>query len=300
MRITIDQYFSDEITIDILVENIVTIHYFEYSKDYIFEGEKHDFWEFLYVDKGEVIVFADEKEYVIKKGEMIFHQPNEHHNVIANGEVAPNLIVVSFVCKSIAMDFYRKRILKIDNKIKNFLSVILNEAKHAYSSNLYQPTCLGLEKKTNARFASEQLIKTYLELILIELIRNDEKYTTIAKTSSSIHEYSSAQKILIIKQYLKDKVRERKTLNDISHDTLISKSSIQKLFSDYMDMSVMEYYTMLKIEDAKLLIREGDCNFTQISRILGYQSVHYFSRLFKKKTNMTLSEYASSVKALLD
>jgi YesN/AraC family two-component response regulator len=67
-----------------------------------------------------------------------------------------------------------------------------------------------------------------------------------------------------------------------------------------MDISVMEYFTMLKIEEAKLLIREGDYNFTQISRILGYQSVHYFSRLFKKKTDMTLSEYASSVKALLD
>ena len=39
-------------------------------------------------------------------------------------------------------------------------------------------------------------------------------------------------------------------------------------------------------------------NFTQISETLGYSSIHYFSRQFKKLTNMTPSEYASSIKAL--
>ena len=36
------------------VEAIVSVHYFEYSSNYYFEGEQHDFWEFLYVDKGEL------------------------------------------------------------------------------------------------------------------------------------------------------------------------------------------------------------------------------------------------------
>ena len=31
------------------VEEIVSVHYFEYSSSYYFEGECHDFWEFLYV-----------------------------------------------------------------------------------------------------------------------------------------------------------------------------------------------------------------------------------------------------------
>ena len=39
-------------------------------------------------------------------------------------------------------------------------------------------------------------------------------------------------------------------------------------------------------------------NFTQISDFLGYSSIHYFSRQFKKITGMTPSEYSSSIKAL--
>ena len=41
-------------------------------------------------------------------------------------------------------------------------------------------------------------------------------------------------------------------------------------------------------------------NFTQISAHLGYTSIHYFSRQFKKIVGMTPSEYASSVKAIAE
>ena len=41
---------------EITIDQIVTIHYFELLKDYKFMGERHDFWEFLYVDKGTIIV----------------------------------------------------------------------------------------------------------------------------------------------------------------------------------------------------------------------------------------------------
>ena len=42
------------------IDEVVAIHYFEYASNYFFEGERHDFWEFVYVDKGEVDVRADE------------------------------------------------------------------------------------------------------------------------------------------------------------------------------------------------------------------------------------------------
>lgn len=50
--------------------------------------------------KGEVEVMADDTGYCLKQGEMIFHKPGEFHNVFANGLVAPNLVVVAFVCAS--------------------------------------------------------------------------------------------------------------------------------------------------------------------------------------------------------
>ena len=55
---------------------------------------------------------------------------------------------------------------------------------------------------------------------------------------------------------------------------------------------------MLKIEKAKDMIRLHHDNFTQISEKLGYNSIHYFSRQFKKVTGLTPTEYALSIQAL--
>lgn len=93
----------------ISISKIYSIHYFEYMSDFSFEGESHDFWEFLCVDKGEVIVTADTERSVLRHGEITFHQPNEFHNVRATGEVAPNLVVISFRCEDKAMAFSEGR-----------------------------------------------------------------------------------------------------------------------------------------------------------------------------------------------
>jgi len=69
------------------------------------------------------------------------------------------------------------------------------------------------------------------------------------------------------------------------------------MFKAKTNYGVMAYFRMLKMEEAKKMIREGRYNFTEISELLGYESLHYFSRSFKKYTNMSPSEYAISVKA---
>lgn len=291
-----ENYHFTSIEIEINIEHIISVHYFEYSKNYIFEGEKHDFWEFLYVDKGEINVMADDKNYLLRKGNMIFYKPNEWHNVIANGKVAPNLIVVGFNCNSTAMKYFENKILNIDDSIKNVLANIIKEAMNAYTSDFNDPLLKKLTKRKNQHFASEQLVKLYLEQLLIEIIRKNDSLETNVKTSSSIKEFASEDKVRIVMNFLKENINNKLTLEDICKSTLLSRSSLQKLFKETIQMSVMEYFKQLKIEEAKVLIREGNHNFTGIATILGYNSIHYFSRTFKNTTGMTLSEYASSVK----
>ena len=47
-------YKSVNLEDTISIENLFTIHYFEYMSDFSFAGESHDFWEFVFVDKGEI------------------------------------------------------------------------------------------------------------------------------------------------------------------------------------------------------------------------------------------------------
>ena len=81
---------------DIHIDRIYTIHYFEYMSDFDFPGERHNFWEFQCVDKGQAEVSTDNGTYTLSRGQIIFHMPNEFHTLKASGNTAPNVVVVSF------------------------------------------------------------------------------------------------------------------------------------------------------------------------------------------------------------
>lgn len=66
------KFESLELQEELHISKVVTIHYFEYTSDYSFPGETHDFWEFLCVDKGEVNVVAGDKPYSLKKIRLFF------------------------------------------------------------------------------------------------------------------------------------------------------------------------------------------------------------------------------------
>ncbi|MBK5201757.1 MAG: helix-turn-helix domain-containing protein [Spirochaetaceae bacterium] len=61
----------------------------------------------------------------------------------------------------------------------------------------------------------------------------------------------------------------------------------------------MEYYYRLKIERAKLLIKSDKFNFSEIVEKLGYTTIYYFSRQFKKIVGMNASEYSRSIDSFI-
>lgn len=282
---------------DIIIKNIVTIHYFEFAKDYVFEGERHNFWEFLYVDKGEVEVMADSQGFKLKQGEMIFHKPNEFHNIWANGKVAPNLIVITFECNNKAMNFFRNKIINISDYEKNLLAKIIREAKEAFSSPLNISSLTKLERNQNSLFGCEQLIKTYLEQLLISLIRQGASIKSESRLSTAAKERSEDDMIKKILAYMSENIANNLTFDDICKFSCMSSTNLKILFKERVGMGVIEFFKNLKIEKAKKMMREEHYNFTEIAEKLGYTSIHYFSRHFKRVTGMTPSEYASSVKA---
>lgn len=290
---------------ELKIDELYTIHYFEYASDFSFDGESHDFWELICVDKGEVYIQMGDKLITLKKGEIAFHQPNEFHAVEATGKSAPNLVVISFRCDSDAMDFFKKKILKVDALEKFLLANIIIETRHAFSCRLDNPYLTKMTRTASEIFGSEQLIKLYLEELLIHLIRRHLNLYSSPKFAAQALPLPTKSKSEIelfdrILRYMEIHITCKLTIEQICRDNMLSRSQLQKLFRAKTGYGIIEYFSKMKIDTAKELIRIGQMNFTQISEHLGYTSVHYFSRQFKKITRMTPSEYASSIKALSD
>lgn len=276
------------------INSVVTILHHEFSKNYIFPGEQHDFWEFIYVEKGEISITADKVEYLLKAGEMAFHKPDEFHSIQATGQSPSTVIVVSFESRSASMQFFNNKILFLDDNEKQILMQILFEGGAAFERLSKEPPVMGMKRRPNVLPGTEQIIKLSIELLLLHIYRRrdsisrSERYTL---RPQEIFDKKASEEII---GYLKEHISSSVTLDELCRRFGISTSKIKKLFKTQTGKSVIEYYIGMKIDAAKELIKKGELNFTQISEISGFKTIHYFSRIFKIKTGMTPSRYAGS------
>ncbi len=291
-----EPYIKTAVHRDLHIHALISVHYFEYAKDYCFKGEQHPFWELVYVDKGEVDAIADDRTYHLCQGDILFHKPNEFHSLKANGVRAPNLVVIAFDCAGDAMRFFENACYKAGETERNLFAGIIAEATDAFCSPLDDPSTKSLERADETPFAAEQMLTLLLEQLLIRLVRREENAPSM-RISSSIKLRSDHDLVERIIGFMQENTYGNLTFADICRFSAQSATNLKTIFKNVTGMGVMSYYRTLKINEAKRMLREGDGNITQIADRLGYNSVHYFSRYFKRATGMTPSEYTMSIQA---
>lgn len=274
------------------ITKIVTIHYYEFDKSFTFDGEAHDFWEMVYVDKGSVLVTREKEELILSQGDVIFHKPNEFHAIKAF-ESEPNFFVISFVSSSPAMVYFKNYHTKLDRMLKPFISAIIREAEATFHVPKNDPTPKALIKKENAIIGGEQFLKTYLEQLLILLIRDINK---ISKSEVFPNKESMENHLITsIKDYVEKHLETKITIASICKKTGYSKSYICKIFKEQTGDTIADYAMRIKINRAKELIRKNELNFSEISDTLSFDNPQYFSRVFKRITKMSPTEFKETL-----
>ena len=274
---------------DFNVEAIINISYYRLSRNYTFLGERHSCWEFVYVDRGSVVITAGADTYFMKAGELAFHCPNEFHALQALGEA--DIVVVSFVCESSAMHRLEKKVLLLHSKEKEHLKMLIDEAQQTYQYFDNIAPNINMQKRDDVQWGSDHLIKTYLEQLFIHVCRRDDNVGFAQRSFTG--GLVLAQRI---RDYLAEHYTEQISLQSLAMEMGASISQIKRVFREQIGKSMVSYLTDLRVAQAKRLVREGRLNFTQIAEAVGYESIYYFSSLFKKHTGKTLSEYRQSLK----
>lgn len=288
------EYVKHNIDNIIVIKNIVTLHYFEFERNFLFKGERHDFWEMVYADKGPLQIVADDEEITLLPGECYFHKPNEFHIHKADGIKAPNIFVITFVCESERMNVFESKRIKVPDKFKSIISKIIDEGKRTFDLPFNNPNLKQLQLLDDGIVGGQQMIRIYLEQLLILLLRyecNREKNDVFV--SEKLTTEKLAEKML---KKLDSMVYENVSVEQFCRGMNYSKVYLSKVFLKNYGCTIKTYINKIKIEEAKKLIREHNYNFTQISDQLCFSNPLYFSRVFKRVTSMSPSEYKNSVK----
>ncbi len=288
------EYIKHKLTNVISISKIVTIHYHEFDKNFHFSGEVHDFWELVYVDSGKVLITADKETYTLCQGEMIFHKPNEFHTISSDKTTPSNVFVITFVSTSKNMVYFRNKKIKLQKSLRPYIEILLNEGRNAFNLSQNNPHSNRLILNENAPFGGQQIIRTTLEQLLIMLIRTQDEKSKEINVFSDKEDMDNHLVNSVIK-LLKDNIYGKITVDEICKELNYSKTYISKIFNRICGCTIIEYYTNIKIKESKTLMRKHLYNITEISDMLCFNNPHYFSRVFKKITNMTPKEYINSI-----
>ncbi len=283
-----------KISREIKIKGFNSIYSFDFGKDFSHPPERHDFWEMVYIDSGEINAVTDGIGRRLSQGEVIFHRPMELHAHVSNKVVSNSMIVISFTSDSPALNVFDKKVFKLGKSHRTLLSLFINEAKLALGKlpdeyNDKEP--LDFSK---APPESLQLLECYLVEFLLTLGRSGgDSYSRVERSDDS---RSLAQDSLfeLVTEYLKENVYENITLENICSNFYMGKTQLCKLFSDHCDKGPIEYFLYLKISKAKKLLLEG-MTVSKISDTLGYSSIHNFSRAFKRMTGLSPTEYKKKI-----
>lgn len=95
-------------------------------------------------------------------------------------------------------------------------------------------------------------------------------------------------------QFIKEHLETGPVLTELADYMHMNPSYFSRYFKEETGISFIEYVKDLKIERAKQLLSGSNMKTYEISSCLGYNSVQYFSTLFKKETQLTPQEYKCS------
>ncbi len=284
------KYYKHKIENLLVINKIITIHFLELTKNFATLNESHDFWELVCAEKGNIICTAGEKEILLKEGEVLFHKPNEIHSLRADGIHAPNIVVISFECISEAIHFFENRKMTLNKGLLRFIYAIIEESKKTFDIPPFAPELKKMKLLSSPTLGGQQLIKNYLELLLINLMRGESENNNpqaIFLSKDNYEEFISKHVI----DYMREHIFENLNVQKICSTLHYNRSYIFKQFKKNTGSSIMAYFNEMKIEKAKELLRETDMSVASISETLSFESPNYFSKLFKKITGHTPSTY---------
>ena len=282
------KYFNYQINKVITVKNLITVEYLDISSSFFYPEETHDFYELTYVDSGRISCFVNGRESVLTQGDFLLIPPQNTHSYSAVKGTSAAIFIVCFRSNSEILAVFDGKI-SLDKSARALVADILNESKKAFSF----PFNGRLKVLETPALGSQQLVENSIERLLIHLARDViDQSSEIKMVMNSVEFASTLVNDIIV--LLKENVTARITLDDICRHTYYSKTFLNNIFKKNTGTSIMKYYTELKIQRAKELLREN-VSLSSIALQLKFESPTYFTKVFKKYMGMTPSAYQKTI-----
>lgn len=258
---------------------------------------------FYMVKSGELYIREGNDEYVLRKGDWLFLEPGITHAGFRES-----------CCDYFYVHFKHPAIHRIENRTDNDIMDEMLLKRRLFltddflldtppaDSLSYLPKYYHLENDTiillMLKEATDEFYKKYenykqvVSCRMLELfIRLSRAYLSCELESSASHfprGYIKARKLL---NYLNREYHAKITSTLIEETFEVNYDYLNRVFHKLTGYTILNYLNMVRINKAKELIETTSIKFSEIGYLVGVEDPYYFSRLFKKYTGMTSTQY---------
>lgn len=115
-----------------------------------------------------------------------------------------------------------------------------------------------------------------------------DKYLQAVQRNNGIKNH---QIIHGIKEFVRKNYNKNLTLEEIAASVYLSSYYVSRIFKEEQAITVMDYVTQVRLEEAKKLLRNPCYQIDEIAEKLGYNDASYFSKVFRRNVGMSPTQF---------
>lgn len=237
------------------------------------ELHKHGFWEITVVKKGQSIHYVNGKQHVMNAGDILVMRPSDTHKYeITIGDdytyLHTDIYATSFELKQVCDAIYPSCYDIMLNKLTAD-RITLNAETFRYIKS--QITKLLYYQNFTDEIKTLSIYKPLLSSVVSAFVEEE------SLKSSEMPAWITN---LIIKMNTPSSLSY--TVDELAKSVNYSHSYVARTFKKYMNVTLIEYFTRLKIDYSVNLLKNTKLSMLDISSLLGYSSLSHFIRTFEK------------------
>ena len=238
-------------------------------------------YEITYVLSGTGAFYVDDTVYTMQKGDLLLVRKGQMHNIIS-AEIEPLRFFY------LGFDFVEPIVNEKIAQLKSFFDT--NEQVQFHNAVSLQDTFMRvLSEFISDDVLSNLLIEAYMQEIICGVYRifSRKFYKNYLLSGSN----NSDEKLVYdVINYIDVHLESMENLSALSAEFGYSYTHIAQKFSAFTGESLKSYHTKRRFEKSNEYLRQGS-SVTKVAELMGFKSIHAFSRAYKKYVGMAPREY---------
>jgi AraC-like DNA-binding protein len=267
-----------------------------------FSSENHLMFRFILVEKGRGIVSVNDNAIVFSSPTIFCFNANDRIKLGKCSDLSGRAIYFSPTLVNNVLTLEKINNIELDiseSEFQDYFSLVpfLSRAQQSLGQFDIGPSTAmriaklfdSLEKELtllNNSFWRCRSRSFFLEILfLLQYIYTDAEDTTkleLTKFSDEINE---------IILYLHTHYERKISIEELTEEFHINRTTLTDKFTKSTGMSVMEYLIRLRVKMAAIMLKDTTLSVSEISYRVGFNDITHFGRMFRKHMGYSPSEY---------